>query len=87
MTGSGSCEIFLMGVPNCDDLTGCHLTTLYVLSSTNYGLFTTFVTSANGGGSQLSMQFDPANNETYIAFGNYVLAVKVPAYHITYLLP
>ncbi|MHB8567181.1 MAG: YncE family protein [Nitrososphaerales archaeon] len=83
----GSNEIFLTGAPNCNDLTGCGLTTLYVLSSLNYGLFTTFVTSANAGGGQASLQFDPANNETYIAFGNSVLAVKVPDYGVTYLLP
>jgi len=82
-------EIFLTGGPYCDGSPQCYPSiTLYVLSSTNYGIFTTFVGSTAQGGPVI-LQFDPANNETYMAFGfsNFVLAVKIPQYLTGLLLP
>lgn len=81
-------EIMLIGEPDCSGLIGCNSNDLYVLSATNYGLLATFVgTSAESGPAIL--QFDPANNETYVGFGfsNFVLAVTVPKYNVTMVLP
>lgn len=81
-------EIFLSGAPYCSGFPECFSNTLYVLSASNYGVFATFVSNDTFRG-PIALQFDPVNNETYMAFGfsSFVLAVKVPQYHATFLVP
>jgi len=80
-------EFFLAGNPNCSGLIECGDIVLYVLSGFNYGFFATFA----GGNSEgpIILQFDPANNETYMAFesSSYLLALKIPQYNLSVLLP
>ena len=81
-------EILLSGAPYCQGFPECLSNTLYVLSSENYGVFATFVSNDTMRG-PVALQFDPVNNETYMAFGysSFILAVKVPQYHPVYLVP
>lgn len=83
-------EIFITGSPNCQGvLPDCGVDTLYVISTQNYGLLTYFSTGNNAEGEPIYLAFNPANNETYMSFSysDYVLAVKVPQYQISILIP
>ena len=82
-------EIFITGSPYCNNgFEECNSNVLYVLSSVNYGIFATFVSNSTESG-PIYLQFNPANNETYMAFGfsNSILAVKVPVYWTGMLVP
>ncbi len=77
-------EIFLSGSPDCNGFSGCGVTTLYVVSGQNLGIFATFESS------NLSLfEFDPVNNQTYaLPFAaDFITALKIPQYNITILLP
>jgi hypothetical protein len=80
--------IMVTGSPICTGFSGCDVNTLYVLSSLNYGLFTSFQSNGTLSGPVFTT-FNPANNETYLSFeySSYVLAIKVPHYGITTLFP
>lgn len=83
-------ELFITGSPVCQGaLPDCGIDTLYVVSTQNYGLLTFFSTGNNTGSEPIYLTFNPANNETYMSFSysNYVLAVKVPHYQVSILLP
>ena len=82
-------ELFITGSPNCQDiLPDCGVGTLYVISTQNYGLLA-FFSTGNSGSEPIYLAFNPANNETYMSFSysDYVLAVKVPQYQISILVP
>ena len=81
-------EIVLSGAPVCSGFAECYENTIYVLSATNYGEFATFV-SRNTESGPVYLQFDSANNETYMGFGfsSFVLATKIPQYNTTMLVP
>jgi hypothetical protein len=80
--------IMVTGAPICTGFSGCDINTLYVMSSLNYGLFSSFQTNGTLSGPVL-VAFNPANNETYLSFeySSYVLAIKVPDYQITVVGP
>jgi hypothetical protein len=80
--------IMVTGAPICTGFSGCDVNTLYVLSSLNYGLFTSFQSNGTLSGPVFA-SFNPANNETYLSFeySSHVLAIKVPHYGITTLFP
>ena len=84
-------ELFLIGSPNCQaGLPDCGVDTLYVISLRSYGLLALFSAgNSTGGGEPIYLAFNPANNETYMSFSfsDYVLAVKVPYYQVTYEVP
>lgn len=81
-------EILLSGEPYCSGFVECNSNTIYVLSATNYGEFADFVGNNTESGPVI-LQFDPANNETYMGFGfsSFVLATKIPQYNTTMLVP
>lgn len=82
-------ELFITGSPNCQDiLPDCGVGTLYVISTQNYGLLAFFSTGKSGS-EPIYLAFNPANNETYMSFSysDYVLAVKVPQFQISILVP
>jgi hypothetical protein len=83
-------ELFITGSPVCGSgLPDCGVDTLYVMSTQNYGLFAFFSMGNNTGGQPVYLTFDPANNETYMSltYFDYVLAVKIPHYQVSILLP
>ena len=96
--GSGeplSGELIMTGSPVCNGIGGPNLincdgnNTIYVISTFNYGLFATFVSNNDTFGGLTYVAYDSANNETYASFdfSNFVLALKIPQYSATILLP
>jgi hypothetical protein len=75
-------EIFLAGSPLCQGLSDCGANILYVVSAQNYGIFATFVASGS-----FVLQFNPANNETYILYSNLLQSVRIPQYNSTIVEP
>jgi hypothetical protein len=93
--GSGegplSGELIMSGSPVCNqNQINCDgNNTIYVLSTYNYGLFATFVSNNDTFGGLTYVAYDSANNETYASFdfSNFVLALKIPQYSATILIP
>jgi len=82
--GIPSGEIFLSGSAYCDNqFSGCNGTSLYIFSTDNYGLFGTYVSPVGLG----NLEFDAANNETYALTASSLLALKIPSFNVTILLP
>jgi len=75
--------ILVSGSPACVGFSYCGLSTLYLLSGTNYGLITTFVNNQSFV-EHTTLSFDPSINETFISFeySGFVLALKIPNYQI-----
>lgn len=82
--GVPSGEIFVSGTSFCaGEVSGCNTSLLYVFSTLNFGLFTAYTSPVGIG----LPEYDPVNNQTYALVGSSLVALKIPRFNVTGVLP